>query len=570
MNAKLLNILTRWVFAHAVIVSLFLYLVAVSVFDLYLVLADNMFFPSVLHRWSDAPENSNMVLVSYFLSCPLSYISSVFPDLELCTLYLHLCNLMALACFSYSVIRTKVRPGIRHYIGWMLIAIYVCVYALNCEYAIVSFSAMASGLVMICRNSCSKHRLWLLSFGTLVFTMGCLLRYDSCIGILPFIAILVWIAYRRKNFVSMIAYAMCVLCVVVCYLAQGTLSSADYGKTHVENLVALNGNRTKFCDYEDDSGLDKSNKYREVGCSENDLSLYYGGVCLEDKCLDENYWSRLGEIRDQGRPTFSLTRACRMFMERNYVRNLLIPPFVILILLLLCRNALRIQYGDYFIFVSIICYILLLMRGRINTVSSLAVMQPCLALWVAHMPRVLSSRLSRWILFILMACGSFFALKGLPRYRATFPAFGCRWADPELTSRVEDECRRHGDRIYFTEVHFWRYIALPYSSILSADLKRCPNLYPYHGWQFIIPAYQASLRKRGVESPSKLLLGDNVRFILRVNNAAELEKMEGGILPLLQKSFICVQENQNIRLKLVAEKKLCDNLYVVRVEKNPS
>lgn len=508
-----------------------------------------------------------MICVSYLLAWTLSAISSFVPGVDLYTLYIHLCNLAILSCFSYSVVQTNERPGIAHRVGWLLISLYVCIYALNSEFAVVSFAAMSSGLVTICRNTDNEHRLCFLFIGILVFTMGCLLRYDSCIGILPFIMVLGWFAYRTKKIASLVAYAICGVCVMGCYLLQASLSSANLGKIHVDDLIAMNANRAKFCDYEDDSGVDKAALYQEAGCSGDDLALYDGFIFQQDKCLDEEYWAKLGEIRDSGRPPFSIGRAYRLLRYSPSVRRLLLTSFVVLLLLLLWRSSWKPQNGDYIVLCAFCCYALLLMRGRLNLEASLAIMQPCLALWSVHMPERCRFLLGRWMMPLLMIYGAFWALRGLPYSRATFSTLGGRWADPELTSRVEEECRRHKDYTYFAEAHFWRHIALPYSSIRSADLKRCPNFYPYDSWQVFFPSYQASLHQRGLKSPSELLLSDKVRFILRVDNVDELDKMKGKdwLVHKLEKNFDCVWESDNIRLKLVAEKKLSDGLYVARV-----
>lgn len=566
MYAVFFGRLKRGVFSHAVIISVMLYVLAVFLFDLYLVLADNMFFSSVLYRWNEVPVTGggNMICVSYLLAWTLSAISSFLPGVDLYTLYIHLCNLAILSCFSYSVVQTNERPGIAHWVGWLLISLYVCIYALNSEFAVVSFAAMSSGLVTICRNADNEHRLCFLFIGILVFTMGCLLRYDSCIGILPFIMVLGWFAYRTKKIASLVAYAICGVCVMGCCLLQAPLSSANLGKIHVDDLIAMNANRAKFCDYEDDSGVDKTALYQEAGCSDNELQLYSGCIFQHDKCLSEDYWERLGGIRDMGRPTFSFSRAYQLLKNEYYVKVLSLPPLAILLLLLFCRNSVRVQYGDYFVLASALCLVLLLMKGRINPVSSLAVMQPCLGLWVAHMPLKLSFRLSRWIIGLLAVCGVLWILREMPYSRLTVPSIGGRWSEPAATRLVEAECGQHEDYTYFAEAHLWRRIALPYSSVQSADLKHCMNFYPYTSWQVFFPSYQSSLRSRGLGSPSELLLSDKVRFILRVYNVKELDHTE--TLPeWLKVNFKCIEDDHHVKLKLVVEKDLGSNLYVARV-----
>lgn len=567
MNAVFFERLKRVVFSHAVIISVLLYVLAVFLFDLYLVLADNMFFSSVLNRWNEITVvgGGNMIYVSYLLACAFSAVSGFVPRVDLYTLYIHLCNLAILSCFSYSVVQTNERPGISHWVGWLLIGLYVCIYALNCEYTVISFAAMTSGLVMISTNvrnaGCSW---WVLGVGVAVFAMGCLLRYDSCVGILPFVCIMVWIAYRLRNAASFASYILCGFCVVLCYLLQAPLSSTDYGNIHVDNLTAMNVNRMKFCDYADDSGLDKTALYQEAGCSDNELQLYSGCIFQHNKCFHEDYWERLGGIRDMGRPTFSFSRAYQLLKNEYYVKVLSLPPLAILLLLLFCRNSVRVQYGDYFLLASALCFVLLLMKGRINPVSSLAVMQPCLGLWVAHMPSKLSFRLSRWIMGLLAVCGVLWILREMPYSRLTVPSIGGRWAEPTATRLVEAECGQHEDYTYFAEAHLWRRIALPYSSVQAADLKHSMNFYPYTGWQVFFPSYQSSLRRRGLGSPSELLLSDKVRFILRLYNVKEHDHTE-PLPEWLKVNFKCIEDDHHVKLKLVVEKNLGSNLYVARV-----
>lgn len=550
-----------------------LYILVVFVFDLELAHADNMFFSSVLHRWQ-GNSTEHMIYVSYMLSYPLAFFSALVPSIDFFTIYIHLCNLAAVMCLACGIARTNEKPGFSHYLGWLLIAIFICKCSLIGAYSIVSFAAMSGGLVLIGKNvrKIRGESVWLLIFAVSVFYMGCILRYDSCVGALPFLVLLAWFSYRKKRFFSLIACAVCSAFVAVCYLIQSPLSSVDYGDRHVENLMKMNASRMKFCDYHDDSGIDKKAQYQAAGCTSKEVSLYCDFCFQQDKCLDEKYWAVLGEIRDSGRKGFSFTRACNMLCYNKDAQNLFFSSCLIFLLLLLWRTSWRPQEGDYVILCALFCYFLLLMRGRLNTVSSLAIMQPCLALWCVVMPGECRFRFIRWMMSLLIIVGGLGALKGLPRYRASLPMFGCRWANPELTSKVVEECHRHVEYTYFAEAHFWRHIALPYSSIHSTNLKRCPNFYPYDSWQVFFPSYQASLRSRGLESPSDLLMSDKVRFILRANSISELENMSGAdyLLTRLKKNFDCVQESNNIRLKLVAEKKLCDNLYVVRVEKDPS
>ena len=569
MNIRWFERIEHVLFSHAVSISVLLYLLTVFVFELTLVCADNMFFSSVLHRWQGGGDE-HMIHVSYLLSYPLAFFSELVPSIDFFTIYIHLCNLAAVVCLAYGVVRTNDRPGISHYVGWLLIIAFMFRYSLIGAYPIASFAAMSGGLVLITKSikvTIGGGNIRLIFWGVVAFFMGCILRYDSCVGIVPFIALGGWFAYRRRTVLSLAACFACLVLVAICYFIQSPLSSVDYGFRHVVRLTDMNVHRMKFCDYEDDSGVDKAALYQKAGCSDNDLSLYGGFIFQQDKCFDEEYWAKLGEIRDSGRKTFSIGRAYRLLRYSPGTRRLLLPSFVVLLLLLLWRSSRKPQNGDYVILCAFCCYALLLMRGRLNLVSSLAIMQPCLALWSVHMPERCCFRFGRRVMALLMIYGTFWALCGLPYSRATFPSFGGRWADPALTGRVEDECRMHKDYTYFAEAHFWRHIALPYSSIRSADLKRCPNFYPYDSWQVFFPSYQASLRQRGLKSPSELLLSDKVRFILRADNVDELDKMKGKdwLVHRLGKNFDCVRETDNIRLKLVADKKLSDGLYVVRV-----
>lgn len=151
MNIRWFERIEHVLFSHAVSISVLLYLLTVFVFELTLVCADNMFFSSVLHRWQGGGDE-HMIHVSYLLSYPLAFFSELVPAIDFFTIYIHLCNLAAVVCLAYGVVRTNDRPGISHYVGWLLIIVFMFRYSLIGAYPIASFAAMSGGLVLIAKS----------------------------------------------------------------------------------------------------------------------------------------------------------------------------------------------------------------------------------------------------------------------------------------------------------------------------------------------------------------------------------------------------------------------------------
>lgn len=545
-----------------------------------------MFFPAALHRW-DVELGEHMICISYILSFPLVWLTRLFPMIEWYTFYIHVCHLAIVTSVSFCLVQTQERLGIRNYIGLIVLVFYVQRYMFEIEFTFVSFFTMSSGLLLILRARTSKYRKLLCLLGTIEFMMGCVIRSGASTGMLPFLGSLFFIVcfceiYGKGRLYETLAIGWCALFVFVCGLLHSPLSTirSDDGRKFC--ISYANSVRAKFTDYRDDSGLDKDDLYRRIGCTSNDLQLLEHWLYFSDECRSSEYWQKMDEIRDLGRKRFAPSR----------IRNLLLggsPEYrwsiLCCALLLMVRRRLRPQPADWIVLAGLMCLLILGLQGRFNDRAMIAVLLPCYLLWAALSP---SFKLSRAVHVILVSISSIliiwhtcsfanlkchFSLLGQPKW--SNPGWNATFVSEhgnhtEWTSALIAECDAHPDLTYFAEGHRWRRIILPGSSICSSDLKKSLNFFPLDGWMGLFPSYQSALRRRGITQLSRLLLYDRIRLVLSAANEQELLDMKSKNELLfrqhtLEHLFTFVKEKYGIRLSLEIEKKLAENLYIVRV-----
>lgn len=572
MLTRLLSRIERAFFSHALIIFLAVYVLCFFFFTPGLRIVDNMFFPSALHRW-DIGWGGYMIYVSYLLGFFLSLLTRWIPSIEWYTLYIHICHAVILTCFSFCLIQTREKPRIRNYAGVVFVVIFVLRYMFDIEYTNVSFFTMTSGLLLILKSRENIRRKLLCSLGVMVFLMGCVLRYDSCLGVLPFLLALGFISlcYEPRSLFRIASLVACFTFVLVCHFVQEPLLIVPLKVGGEFNIIRANDVRMRFFDYKDDSGLDKSEMYQRIGCSRNDLRIVSGLIYFPDECRDDRYWKKIASVRDEGTSRFSLKRFSALLREKSAGGSYLRWSLLGCTLLLFVRRQLRPQPADWIALVGILCLVLLGMQGRFNDRAMLAVLIPCYSLWAMLSPSFRVSRVSHAALILLSL---FFILRYGCLYANIQQHFSlggrARWGNPELTAVLVEECNAHPNRLYFAEGHRWRGIILPSSSLRAEDMKKALNFFPLDGWMCLFPSYLSALHSRGITQPSRLLLYDHIRLILHAESEADLVAMRCDSEGLfyyhrLEYFFTFVQERYGIRLRLEVEKKLADGLYVARV-----
>lgn len=513
-----------------------------------------------------------MICVSFFLGIPLTWLTKLFPSIEWYTIYIYVCHFAILSSVSYALIQTREKPGVRNYFGLVLLVVYVLRYMFEIEFTFVSFFTMTGGLLLILKAGVNRCKKMLSVLGAVVFMMGCVLRCDSSIGMLPFLGVLFFTYfYQRERRLEVFALGWCVLFILVSGLLQTSFSTVRLEDGKEFCISFANNARAKFTDYSDDSGLDKDDLYRQIGCTRNDLKLLGNWLYFSDACRDSDYWKEMARIRDTGTSRFSLKRFSALLREKSAGGSYLRWSLLGCTLLLFVRRQLRPQPADWIALVGILCLVLLGMQGRFNDRAMLAVLIPCYSLWAMLSPSFRVSRVSHAALILLSL---FFIFRYGCLYANIQQHFSlggrARWGNPELTAVLVEECNAHPNRLYFAEGHCWRGIILPSSSLRAEDMKKALNFFPLDGWMCLFPSYLSALHSRGITQPSRLLLYDHIRLILHAESEADLVAMRCDSEGLfyyhrLEYFFTFVQERYGIRLRLEVEKKLADGLYVARV-----
>lgn len=533
-----------------------------------------MLFSASLYRWGGEYAH-HVVCWSYFLSYPLSLLAAFMPDVEWYMLYIDLCHFIIVAVTAWCLIQTKEQPGVRNYAGVALLGFYTLKCMFCIEFSYVSFYMMTCGLLLIFRGVECVHRKIIMSLGVVVFAMGGVIRYDSCIGVLPLIGALACISlfYEHKRGLKLVFLGICVLFVGICYCSQEPLSHVIGSDGSEFSLEIANRARVRFCDYNDDSGFEKTARYLVEGCTVNDLKMYEDGLYYSDSCRNAKYWERLAEIRGDGRVSFSASRFWNLLFEKSSSGSCLrwsvfyfslfflsaLPPF---------RRKVRIEASDWILLCGVCVFMILGMRGRVNDRAAMAVYLPCIAMWAMYV-RIDLKR--RWLhcfvallsLLILIHYGR------SPSFKENYsPFFRASWRWPHLLEIVTSECSLNRNLVYFAAGNYWRDLCLPNSSLMSRDLQLNPNFYPFDGWHAMFPSFLESIKKRGIDEPELILLNPKVRFILRIQESDELVRMGSKRETLLQGLSVmikCMKEKHDVSLRLEVEKKLADGLYVARV-----
>lgn len=535
-----------------------------------------MLFPSILQRWNVGDWGGYMIYVSVLLSFPLDLISRALPAVDWYTTYIYLCHLIIFLCVSFCLIQTRNRPGVRNYAGLVLLAVYTVRHMFYIEYTFVSFFMMACGLSLILKAIEVNRKCLVSMAGILGFMMGCFLRYDSCIGIIPFLCALAFVTvlYGPVCRLRLLSLGMCAAFVATCYLVQEPMSRIQLSNGGVYSIIEANDARMKFCDYDDDSGIDKTDRYYAEGCTENDLQLNTIGVYYPERFRDSRHWKRVADIRKDGRNEFALSRLVPLLRDKttegSWFRWSLLG--CCLMFLPIRRRSLRPVSSDWVVMCALTCLFILGMRGRFNDRAMLSVMLPCVLLWAATLPKIHFGKLGHCVVFLVSVF--IFTQHGLKysRIQNHFSPWGKPTGGEFKTYEpaVDQECSSNPDKLYFAELHFWRDTTLPASSICSEDLRRNMNFFPFDGWMALFPSFMSALKERGIDNPSLILLNENNRFFLRAESEQDLLRMKGkkeGLFNSLHCMFIYMQEKHGITLKLEVEKKLIDGLYVARVVK---
>lgn len=237
----------RFFFSKAQWVALICYIILLLLFQPHFMGNDNLNF-SLAFMWGEAsPHTMHM---SYLLSYPLAWISACSPPIDPYTFFIYILCVINSWLIGKYVIRTQGNPKLVHALSYVFLVYLFFNYFLIVEYAIISFITMGCACLYLIESTRKKDSIHEVLAALLLIT-GAALRYDSCLGIIPFLAVCILIEFRGGNKRFLAASAVCLFSIISIFGLQRQLSNTSLWGSENTNLVDVHTSRMAFVDYQD-------------------------------------------------------------------------------------------------------------------------------------------------------------------------------------------------------------------------------------------------------------------------------------------------------------------------------
>ena len=521
----------------------------------------------------------HLIYVGYLLSYPMMWGRILFPQIEWFTAIQYLLYLVSITVLAHYTLRHQwQRPGIKHIAGFALILYLTVLLFKRFYFPYVSCVGMASGLLLMLYGS-KRGKLSRIVWGCLLLLAGASLRYDSSPLVLLVAGILLNLYAIKKRWHQLGCILLACACGAGVYLLQpllATVSTWEVSACHpAQNLIEINDARMRFCDYRDDSDMEKASAYEQLNCSKNDLmQLERFDTCLPQRS-DSKWWKSMLDLRNRANDKYP--RTLKLMWKRIrfwYSQRILTPVmYTLLPLLLLCFPFPR-RWDDerIWLFTAYLAAILtLIVIGRVNTTSVIAILYLILPLMLFEMPdRPFKHRASLNVSLVLLCIILTLSVRSLIipqavyewRAGSRFSPLSANYWNPSLTHRIREECARHPDRQYFMPVHLWWRGCMPSSSLLSQSYLEWRNVFPMYCWTYLLPSIHQELHRRGVKSDLTLFFNPNYRYIINTADSFWTTYYE-SISP---HSLLFYIEHYGVQPKMIPELSLGENWWICRIE----
>ena len=555
---KLLSILP---IKRPILFVTFLILILHLLYSPFYLGADNIYAFAALHIGEQA--SPHCILVSYFLTYPLCWLSLLTDQICWYTVYLFLINYIAV-CSIFTVLTHESRQtgkyNFQALLGGIILAQQVFHHALQPNFGFYSFFGMGAGLLLVyagCKESISK---WIWT-GVFLMIGAAVIRYDSCIGITPSIFALIILAFlSRREFHTYKKFILLGILIAVTILginlAQQPLATDPLEPER--NLVEENSIRILFTDYPDHSRMDKSNLYAENGASPADLFFISRAIWITPEKYTANFIRNMGHIRKMDNPSYKVN------ISGDYFKNMFLTRFGLTLLLFglpafTKRSAINKLFflGCILAAASIVYF-----KGRLIPSSQGTLCYGALPLlaYFTETPGsgMFQNALRKWgqwmFLLIFIIIGGFYLTLHKNLFSPlAFPVFQHK----ETRSLLLEHAKKHPDQIYFMEPTVWREICIPNNLALYPKDFFSPPVYPVMDWFTRTPAYRNKLAGMNSGNDILSLLDGRVRI---ADN--------GWLKKYMEQTERYLQEEYHINAKWTKEKQLDEHLSIFRLIKN--
>lgn len=504
--------------------ALLLYLIAIVLFPPFFVGVDGI-ISSLALGWGE--PNLHAFCQSYGLSYPLYYLSCLGLPIDVFTLYVFALNGLSVFAYAYALIRTDGKPAFIHCLSWLVLIYIVVWHLLSIEFGVCSLMTMASGLILLVKGTrVSSKRICITAI--LLMFAGALLRFDSCVAIIPFAIILIAVEYWYHNRQFWKWGLAAIAGVMVVHLVQEPLSNTQlWGNPHA-NLVQVNKSRAAFCDYPDQSSLayqeEKIQRYAEAGLSPSGLALMAGGHSYLAPHRDSgDFWNKIKEIRQDkdGGVAGNIKRGQEAAWKLRIGEHRHLWQWLVFVAILLCfYRGNWVRVGIVLAFVVLSFY--LIYAGRYNFVASRSIFLASLVCMLLCCREPLF--IWRWHRALSLVVLGALAMLLAYRLENKGPVF----SDYSPTVQILDELNQLHEQspeiryVVFTQQ--WRWLKGCDNFFWKKDITSYPYLLCYGDWISCLPFYEARLQQEGISSERTLHTYSFVRFLVIDHNEYNIDK----------------------------------------------
>lgn len=397
----------------------------------------------------------------------------------------------------------------------LLIIIIFELYIHHVLYGATAFLGTTSAYIYCRRYAQCKHVIRFL-LGLMLLILSCQVRASSIIGIMPYLtAILAYDLFTKGKIRNLLLYSITSAIIVLSFQ-----SSASFPKTQIwstssplQDAYRISTIRSKFCDFKDCSGQDKTQLYRTISVSKNDIQLMERSCFIHPSRENERWLQQLEETRikdNENIPTSLQLIKRRLASFRHW--HLIIPSYVLS--MLLCWYLFR--HGKQFrpiliIFALNASIFLLILYGRFACSAPHSMFISASILILFFIRGRIIPRIADHILAISTIIGGVPLFIFLLSYNSSHAYLPLK----SYYSSLYTECRSNPRNIYFTCDIFsniW-WNSNPRLSPFVKDYNTVPNLFTLSSWLCTMPSFNHKISQYIATTPSMDFTAPNVYFI---------------------------------------------------------
>ncbi|MCI6981102.1 MAG: hypothetical protein MR894_02660 [Akkermansia muciniphila] len=444
-------------------------------------------------------------IFSWFVFC----LQQWFPSLSILSVILLFVNFLA-GCIICCLANAK-QSNVGRFVGISLL-IYLFWYDISCVlYGATSFLGAITAYIYCRKYACRAHILRFI-FGMSLFCLAIQIRASAIVGVLPFLFVIVMSDITRRKWGQVGLAALCGILITLSFASSHNFSDCPIwsASSPTQKSSVINEIRSRFCDYNDCSGIDKNKQYREIEVSGNDLNLLTRSCIIHPCRGDSDWFAALSEVRSIGNQTtptsFALMRERLMSYDQwGYVAFAYTVCLFVGIFAFLYRR----QYVVLMILATYVaCSLLLILRGRFACAAPPAMMicASVLTFYFIKMPSLrFLHRFRVWGYVFLGGLSVFLLVYNKSfRLRSLFNPI----------ANIEQVCRANPQNVYltFNSLLWWKKGSRRVSPY-AEDYKHTPNLFTLTSWLITMPAYNYEMEKYMKTYPVMDFTAPNVYFI---------------------------------------------------------